>query len=67
MRCVLAVRWVFEQRRNSSGPFLRIPTGQFTVEFTIRLLRQDNAVVPQSADGDQRNENITEEESRALA
>ncbi|QSS53906.1 hypothetical protein I7I53_01310 [Histoplasma capsulatum var. duboisii H88] len=67
MRCVLAIRWVFEQRRNSSGPLFRIPTGQFTVEFTIRLLRQDNAVVPQSADGDQRNENITEEENRALA
>ncbi|KAK2808655.1 hypothetical protein FQN50_004519 [Emmonsiellopsis sp. PD_5] len=39
-RCVRALRYLFRQR--SSGTF-KIPTGRLSIEFTIKLLRQDDA------------------------
>lgn len=41
IRCVLAYRWIFQQGPNKTW---RFPTGQLTVEFTIKFLRQDETV-----------------------
>ncbi|EGE78729.1 hypothetical protein, variant [Blastomyces gilchristii SLH14081] len=66
MRCTRTIRWLIEWRRNGSMPSFQIPTGQFTVEITFRLLRQDNANVLESTNRGTRSENITAEANREL-
>ncbi|KLJ06121.1 hypothetical protein EMPG_10458 [Blastomyces silverae] len=66
MRCTLAIRWLIERRRNGSTPSFRIPTGQFTVEITFKLLRHDNADVLESTNRETRGESITAEANREL-
>ncbi|OJD20872.1 hypothetical protein ACJ73_07793 [Blastomyces percursus] len=66
MRCTLSIRWLIEWRRDGSMPSFRIPTGQFTVEITFRLLRQNNADMLESTNRVTRSENITTEPNREL-
>ncbi|KAK2783118.1 hypothetical protein FQN52_000460 [Onygenales sp. PD_12] len=46
-RCARALRYLFRQQ--SSGT-LKIPTGRFSIEFTIKLLRQDDAAGSRSSE-----------------